>query len=252
MALLTQIAEAADASLRAAAAARERRRLRRLRAGADGGAGEEARGGAADAPASGRLSEHLAAAAPAAASGDASGERAAEAAGSAAGSDAASEPSDDNDDNDDDDEDEEGALALPSPGALAAMPTRALAALSAGRARAVRLLDSFEHRGPHGVHFCFVFPPLGPNLLALVRASRYRGLALPAVAEIAAGVLRCLALLHARCEILHTDIKPENILAMPPARLLRRLDKAGEAACAPPSPSHACAAAAAALAPPSG
>lgn len=33
----------------------------------------------------------------------------------------------------------------------------------------VRLLDSFEHEGPHGRHVCEVFEALGDDLLTLMR-----------------------------------------------------------------------------------
>jgi len=45
----------------------------------------------------------------------------------------------------------------------------------------VRLLDNFEHRGPHGVHVCMVFEVLGDNLLALIKRYDYRGIPLTAV-----------------------------------------------------------------------
>lgn len=33
----------------------------------------------------------------------------------------------------------------------------------------VRLLDSFDHLGPHGRHVCMVFEVMGDNLLTLIR-----------------------------------------------------------------------------------
>lgn len=33
----------------------------------------------------------------------------------------------------------------------------------------VRLLDSFEHPGPHGTHVCEVFGVMGDDLLTLIR-----------------------------------------------------------------------------------
>lgn len=33
----------------------------------------------------------------------------------------------------------------------------------------VRLLDQFEHAGPHGSHVCEVFEPMGDDLLTLIR-----------------------------------------------------------------------------------
>ena len=38
-----------------------------------------------------------------------------------------------------------------------------------GRAHVVSLLDSFNHKGPHGMHVCMVFEVLGENLLGLIK-----------------------------------------------------------------------------------
>lgn len=40
----------------------------------------------------------------------------------------------------------------------------------------VRLLDCFDHIGPHGRHVCLVFEVLGDNLLALIKHYDYRGI----------------------------------------------------------------------------
>jgi hypothetical protein len=44
-----------------------------------------------------------------------------------------------------------------------------------------RLLDWFEHSGPHGRHVCMVFEVLGDNLLALIKEFDYRGIPIPIV-----------------------------------------------------------------------
>ena len=54
-----------------------------------------------------------------------------------------------------------------------------------------RLLDSFEHTGPHGEHVCMVFEVLGDNLLALIK--------------------RCVSTRHARSSVilpLHRRCRP--------------------------------------------
>ena len=76
----------------------------------------------------------------------------------------------------------------------------------------VRLLDWFEHSGPHGTHVCMVFEVLGDNLLSLIKAFRYRGVPLPAVRVLARQVLVGLDYLHSRRSIIHTDLKPENVM----------------------------------------
>ncbi|CAI5461485.1 unnamed protein product [Closterium sp. Yama58-4] len=76
----------------------------------------------------------------------------------------------------------------------------------------VRLLDHFRHSGPHGSHVCMVFECLGENLLSLIRRFRYRGLPLPAVRHLARHILTGLDYLHRQLSIIHTDLKPENVL----------------------------------------
>ncbi|GJP42943.1 hypothetical protein CLOM_g2465 [Closterium sp. NIES-68] len=76
----------------------------------------------------------------------------------------------------------------------------------------VRLLDHFRHSGPHGSHVCMVFESLGENLLSLIRRFRYRGLPVPAVRQLARHILTGLDYLHRQLSIIHTDLKPENVL----------------------------------------
>lgn len=58
----------------------------------------------------------------------------------------------------------------------------------------------------------FVFEVLGVNLLDLIKSYNYRGLPLAAVKKIAKEVLIGLHFLHTKCNIIHTDLKPENVL----------------------------------------
>lgn len=76
----------------------------------------------------------------------------------------------------------------------------------------VILLDSFKLEGPNGTHVCMVFEVLGANLLKLIRKSKHRGLPVDLVKSIARQVLQGLDLLHKQCGIIHTDLKPENVL----------------------------------------
>ncbi|TMS19710.1 Mitogen-activated protein kinase 14A [Larimichthys crocea] len=59
---------------------------------------------------------------------------------------------------------------------------------------------------------CMVFEVLGYHLLKWIIKSNYQGLPLPCVKSIIRQVLQGLDYLHTKCKIIHTDIKPENIL----------------------------------------
>ncbi|EAU93192.1 CMGC/SRPK protein kinase [Coprinopsis cinerea okayama7 len=80
-----------------------------------------------------------------------------------------------------------------------------------GRAHIVSFLDSFSHQGPESSHICIVFEPLGENLLALIERNKKKGVPKALVKIIAKQVLLGLQYLHDECDLVHTDIKPENI-----------------------------------------
>ncbi|KAG5456656.1 MAG: kinase-like domain-containing protein, partial [Olpidium bornovanus] len=85
-------------------------------------------------------------------------------------------------------------------------------ASSLGRKHVVNLLDSFKHKGPNGVHVCMVFEVLGENLLSLIRRAKHRGIAVGLVKQITRQILMGLDYMHRECGIIHTDLKPENVL----------------------------------------
>ncbi|XP_019734937.1 SRSF protein kinase 2-like isoform X2 [Hippocampus comes] len=76
----------------------------------------------------------------------------------------------------------------------------------------VHLIDDFRIAGVNGEHVCMVLEVLGHQLLRWIIKSNYAGLPLPCVKSIVRQVLRGLEYLHTKCKIIHTDIKPENIL----------------------------------------
>ncbi|XP_015088196.1 SRSF protein kinase 2 [Solanum pennellii] len=76
----------------------------------------------------------------------------------------------------------------------------------------VKLLDNFKHSGPNGQHVCMVFEYLGDNLLTLLKYTDYRGLPIHMVKELCYHVLVGLDYLHRQLSIIHTDLKPENVL----------------------------------------
>ncbi|KAH9487080.1 Serine/threonine-protein kinase SKY1 [Psilocybe cubensis] len=81
-----------------------------------------------------------------------------------------------------------------------------------GRQHIVSFLDSFSHQGPEASHVCIVFEPLGENLLALIERNKKKGVPRALVKVIARQILLGLEYLHDECDLVHTDIKPENIL----------------------------------------
>ncbi|KAL2641257.1 hypothetical protein R1flu_008844 [Riccia fluitans] len=78
----------------------------------------------------------------------------------------------------------------------------------------VKLLDHFKHSGPNGQHVCMVFELLGDNLLTLIKRNNYQGLPLNMVRQLAAQILDGLDFLHRHLSIIHTDLKPENVLLL--------------------------------------
>ncbi|ORZ23840.1 kinase-like domain-containing protein [Lobosporangium transversale] len=83
---------------------------------------------------------------------------------------------------------------------------------SPGRKYVVELLDHFMHRGPNGLHVCMVFEVLGENLLSVIKRYRHRGIPIHLVRQIIHQVLMGLDYMHRECGIIHTDLKPENVL----------------------------------------
>ncbi|KAF7340001.1 Protein kinase dsk1 [Mycena venus] len=84
--------------------------------------------------------------------------------------------------------------------------------LHPGRQHIVSFLDSFAHQGPEASHICIVFEPLGEHLLSLIERNKRKGVPRALVKVIAKQVLLGLEYLHDECDLVHTDIKPENIL----------------------------------------
>uniref|UniRef100_A0AAF5PPX4 non-specific serine/threonine protein kinase n=1 Tax=Wuchereria bancrofti TaxID=6293 RepID=A0AAF5PPX4_WUCBA len=91
------------------------------------------------------------------------------------------------------------------------------------RERVVQLLDEFSVTGVNGTHVCMVFEVLGCNLLKLIIRSNYQGLPLEQVRVIIKQVLEGLQYLHEKCQIIHTDIKPENVLVTMTHEQVRRI-----------------------------
>ncbi|GAX09950.1 serine/threonine-protein kinase SRPK1 [Fistulifera solaris] len=94
------------------------------------------------------------------------------------------------------------------------------AAIAVDRSRFVATLhDSFFHSGPNGRHMCMVFSMLGCNLLTVIKAYNYRGIPVDAVKVMIRGVCKGLDFLHRKCQVIHTDLKPENVLLQFPHQI---------------------------------
>ena len=92
----------------------------------------------------------------------------------------------------------------------------------------VQLLNAFIYQGPYGRHFCMVFEILGVNLLEIIKRYDYKGIPLPLCKEISKQVLIGLHYLHKYCGIIHTDLKPENVMVCLNADELKEIVESGQ------------------------
>ncbi|KAM4740643.1 SRSF protein kinase 3-like [Anableps anableps] len=91
------------------------------------------------------------------------------------------------------------------------------------RERIVQLIDDFRISATTGEHVCMVLEVLGHQLLKWIVKSNYTGLPLPCVKSILKQVFQGLDYLHTKCKVIHTDIKPENILLRVDEVYIRKL-----------------------------
>lgn len=73
----------------------------------------------------------------------------------------------------------------------------------------VRLYDTFTHVGRF---FCLSFEKLGKTLLEVIQMNNHMPFYVFDIQVIMREVLEVMDFLHARCELIHTDIKLENIM----------------------------------------
>ncbi|KAG1747289.1 kinase-like protein [Suillus occidentalis] len=91
-------------------------------------------------------------------------------------------------------------------------PPPSQAHMHPGRSHVMSFLDHFRHKGPNGTHVCMVSEVLGENLLGLIKRHQNKGVPMHLVKQIAKQVLLGLDYMHRCCGIIHTDLKPENVL----------------------------------------
>ncbi|KAH7317634.1 serine threonine protein kinase, CMGC group [Rhexocercosporidium sp. MPI-PUGE-AT-0058] len=82
----------------------------------------------------------------------------------------------------------------------------------AGRGAVRELLDSFDVIGPDGSHRCLVHPPLWESVLTFLHRNPVRRLPVPVLAFVLRRLCLALDFLHTECQIIHTDIKADNIM----------------------------------------
>ncbi|GKZ55682.1 hypothetical protein AnigIFM49718_000765 [Aspergillus niger] len=75
----------------------------------------------------------------------------------------------------------------------------------------MRLLDFFDIDGPEGRHRCLVHPPLWENVRTFLHRNPVRRLPVPVLAFVLKRVFLALDYLHTECQVIHTDIKADNI-----------------------------------------
>ncbi|KAF3003880.1 hypothetical protein E8E14_007789 [Neopestalotiopsis sp. 37M] len=81
-----------------------------------------------------------------------------------------------------------------------------------GREAVRSLLDSFQVDGPEGDHLVLAHPPLGESVRGAVRRSSPQRLHTPGLCYVLNSLFLALEYLHDECQIIHTDIKADNIM----------------------------------------
>jgi serine/threonine-protein kinase SRPK3 len=79
----------------------------------------------------------------------------------------------------------------------------------------MHMRDHFEFEGPNGKHIGMVFEVMGANLLKIMKLYDWEGIPVPIARVLAKQILIGLDYLHRLCNVIHTDIKPENAILCP-------------------------------------
>ncbi|KAK2591913.1 hypothetical protein QQS21_010387 [Conoideocrella luteorostrata] len=81
-----------------------------------------------------------------------------------------------------------------------------------GRSAIRSLLDTFNIDGPEDRHQCLVHVPLWENVWTFLHRNPVRRLPKPVLAFVLQRVFLALDYLHTECQVIHTDIKADNIM----------------------------------------
>ncbi|KAJ9362368.1 hypothetical protein DTO027B9_45 [Paecilomyces variotii] len=81
-----------------------------------------------------------------------------------------------------------------------------------GRDAVRTLLDTFYIDGPEDKHRCLVHPPLWESVLTFLRRNPVERLPSAVIAYVLRRLFLALDYLHTECQIIHTDIKADNIM----------------------------------------
>ncbi|KAL2061821.1 hypothetical protein VTL71DRAFT_7199 [Oculimacula yallundae] len=81
-----------------------------------------------------------------------------------------------------------------------------------GAGQVTRLVNHFKHTGPNGDHVCFALDVWGHHIGREARFYGQRRIPVRVMKELVRQILLGLDFLHRQCGIIHTDLKPSNIL----------------------------------------
>lgn len=80
-----------------------------------------------------------------------------------------------------------------------------------GKEHVAQIVDSFDATGPGGRHVCMVFVLLGSSIAKQATETQTKHIPAHGVKQIAKQLLLALDFIHSECQVIHTDISPQNI-----------------------------------------
>ncbi|CAL2048892.1 unnamed protein product [Caenorhabditis brenneri] len=93
-----------------------------------------------------------------------------------------------------------------------------------GAKNIVQLLTAFTHVSESGSHIAMAFEIHGPSLFDVLYHSNQKFIHLEQVRRICRQLLEAVSFLHDECGIIHSDIKPENIMVAVSDEDIQRMD----------------------------